>query len=110
MNPARVFGPAVIYGDYNYHWLWWVSEILGAIFSVVIEALIFAPVVVKGDESNSPLWWWRLFLWYNGMGRGSGRRKEYLSWADAVRSGDHHTKKRHSIASSLGSHRSPRKY
>ena len=42
MNPARVFGPAVIAGDWDYHWVWWVSEILGALFSVVLEARVSA--------------------------------------------------------------------
>ena len=84
MNPARVFGPAFISRDFYYHWIWWLSEILGACFSVVVEALIFAPIVVKGDMTNSPLWWWRLFLWKNGIGTATSRKREFTTWADAL--------------------------
>ena len=35
MNPARAFGPAVITGEegWNRHWLFWVSDLTGAVLS-----------------------------------------------------------------------------
>ena len=84
MNPARVFGPACVTMDWNYHWIWWVSEILGACFSVVMEAMIFAPIVVKGDMSKTSLWWWRMFLYRNGFSQGTDREREFPNWNAAV--------------------------
>lgn len=58
MNPARVFGPAVIAGDWDHHWIWWISEILGACFAVVVEAIFLAPILANNSQT-SPLWWMR---------------------------------------------------
>ena len=84
MNPARVFGPACVTLDWNYHWIWWVSEIFGACFSVIMEAMIFAPIVVKSDMSKTSLWWWRMFLYRNGFTQGTDRQREFRSWNEAV--------------------------
>jgi len=62
MNPARVFGPAAVSGDFNYHWIWWLSEILGASFAVIVEMVFFAPIKIKEENSASNLLWWRAFL------------------------------------------------
>ena len=63
MNPARVFGPAVTNNEWAHHWIWWVSEIIGAVLAVVLENMVFAPVF---DENNeSPLWWVHAFLTWN---------------------------------------------
>ena len=56
MNPARVFGPAVVNGDFNYHWIWWAGEMLGAAFATVVESSFFAPIIVQNSKI-SPLWW-----------------------------------------------------
>jgi hypothetical protein len=74
MNPARVFGPAVVAGDWDYHWVWWVSEILGALFSVALEAMVFAPIMISSGNDSSPLWWWRLFMWKNNFSNNHGRK------------------------------------
>lgn len=36
MNPARSFGPALIGGIWQHHWLYWVAPILGAQLAVLI--------------------------------------------------------------------------
>ena len=72
MNPARVFGPAITNNEWTHHWVWWVSEIIGAILAVVLENMIFAPVF---DENNeSPLWWVHAFLTWD---------PEQSCWANA---------------------------
>ena len=89
MNPARVFGPAVANNEWAHHWVWWVSEIIGAVLAVVLEKTVFAPVF---DENNeSPLWWWHAFLtwdpykscWANRTGLGRKHQLRRQTWKPA---------------------------
>ena len=66
MNPARVFGPAVIGNDWHAHWVWWISEIIGACLAVVVVRLLFAPLYSNESDKPSPIWWWRLYQHYKG--------------------------------------------
>jgi len=42
MNPARVLGPAILAGDFQYHYIWWLASLLGAGQCAVIYRLFFA--------------------------------------------------------------------
>jgi aquaporin Z len=43
MNPARSFGPALVYGFFELHWCYWVAPIAGA----VAAALVFHHVLLE---------------------------------------------------------------
>lgn len=49
MNPARTFGPAVVLGAWEHHWVYWLGPILGGmtaslIYQLVLKAAPYAPV------------------------------------------------------------------
>jgi len=46
VNPARTFGPALVSGFWEFHWIYWVGPIIGA----VIAGLIMNYVFVKKAE------------------------------------------------------------
>ncbi len=49
MNPARTFGPALVSGFWELHWVYWVGPIIGGI----IAGLIMNYVFVKKAESEA---------------------------------------------------------
>ncbi|MDH2908277.1 MAG: MIP family channel protein [Candidatus Nitrosotalea sp.] len=48
VNPARTFGPALISGYWDYHWMYWAAPITGAIIAGLIMNYVF---VKKAEET-----------------------------------------------------------
>ena len=53
MNPARTFGPAVVSGFWELHWLYWVAPIIGGIIAGVIMNYIFVNNAEPGTKRRS---------------------------------------------------------
>lgn len=49
VNPARTFGPALVSGFWEFHWIYWVGPIIGGIIAGLIMNYIF----VKKAESEA---------------------------------------------------------
>ncbi|XP_028895574.1 aquaporin [Zeugodacus cucurbitae] len=43
MNPARTFGPALVYMDWEDHWIYWVAPFAGGLLAALTYDLIFKP-------------------------------------------------------------------
>lgn len=43
MNPARVLGPAVIGGEWNAHWIYWVGPLVGGGLAAVVYQAVYPP-------------------------------------------------------------------
>ena len=90
MNPARVFGPAVISNEWNLHWVWWTSEIVGACLAVIIVRLFFAPLYASDEKSG--LWWWRVYQRIHQPRKTTTtkKKKNFSSWAAVYRRRSRH--------------------
>jgi len=47
MNPARSFGPAIVGGTWDNHWVYWVGPLLGGALASLIYTLILSAQVEK---------------------------------------------------------------
>jgi len=41
MNPARTFGPAIVHGCWDNHWVYWIGPLVGSSVAAVIAQIIF---------------------------------------------------------------------
>lgn len=49
VNPARTFGPALISGSWEFHWIYWVGPIIGGIIAGIIMNYVF---VKKAEQQT----------------------------------------------------------
>ena len=47
MNPARTFGPALVSGYWDFHWIYWAGPIIGALIAAFVMNYIFAKKAEK---------------------------------------------------------------
>ena len=52
MNPARSFGPALVSGNFSYHWVYWASPILGAALAVFAYNAIKSNMAKKYSKEH----------------------------------------------------------
>ncbi len=50
LKPARNFGPAIISGFWDYHWIYWVGPIIGAVIAALIMNYVF---VTKAEQQTA---------------------------------------------------------
>lgn len=62
LNPARTFGPALVNGNFEHHWLYWIAPLTGAFIGSVIYRIAFyespveySPVSTKSDTNHESI-------------------------------------------------------
>jgi aquaporin Z len=50
LNPARSFGPALIMGNFNYHWIYWIAPIIGGLIAAGVYKAIHKDTDLPGEE------------------------------------------------------------
>ncbi|VEN62165.1 unnamed protein product, partial [Callosobruchus maculatus] len=53
LNPARTFGPALINGDWAYHWMYWVGPMSASVVGSIFYQIIFEKFQKKGEDQAS---------------------------------------------------------
>ena len=50
LNPARSFGPALIMGNFNYNWIYWVAPIMGGLIAAGLYKALHKDTDLPGEE------------------------------------------------------------
>jgi aquaporin Z len=50
LNPARSFGPALIMGNFNYNWIYWVAPIMGGLIAAGVYKALHKDTDLPGEE------------------------------------------------------------
>jgi MIP family channel proteins len=50
LNPARSFGPALIMGNFNYHWIYWIAPIIGGLIAAGLYKATHTDSDLPGEE------------------------------------------------------------
>nr|CAI5820394.1 unnamed protein product [Callosobruchus analis] len=53
LNPARTFGPALINGDWAYHWIYWVGPILAGIVGGFVYKFLLQKQIRSTEEGTN---------------------------------------------------------
>ncbi|WP_427196649.1 MIP/aquaporin family protein [Pseudomonas aeruginosa] len=53
MNPARSFGPALFSHHWEYHWVYWLAPLSGALLAVLVFVLLDKPALPKCGDTDS---------------------------------------------------------
>ena len=55
MNPARSFGPALFSQYWEYHWVYWLAPLSGALLAVLVFVLLDKPATLPkcGDTDST---------------------------------------------------------
>jgi aquaporin-4 len=51
MNPARTLGPAIVSGYWDYHWIYWVGPIAGALLAAFIMQYLYVKKAEKAEPA-----------------------------------------------------------
>jgi aquaporin-4 len=51
VNPARTFGPALVSGYWNDHWIYWVGPIVGAVIAGLVMQYVFVKKTEKEEKA-----------------------------------------------------------
>jgi aquaporin-4 len=52
MNPARTLGPAIVSGYWDFHWIYWVGPIVGALIAGLIMQYVYVKKAEKEEEKK----------------------------------------------------------
>ena len=53
LNPARSFGPALIAGNFRFHWIYWAAPIIGGIIAAAVYKFLHKDTELPSEEESS---------------------------------------------------------